>query len=55
MGEEHAVFGVPEVKRGLIAGGGAVRLLDQLPHERAMRMLLTNGSDRRPPRSSGGW
>ncbi|MBS7548641.1 enoyl-CoA hydratase-related protein [Dietzia massiliensis] len=39
---EHAVFGLPEVKRGLIAAaGGAFRLPAQLPHRVAMEMLLT--------------
>jgi enoyl-CoA hydratase len=38
----HARFGVPEVKRGLVPGGGSlVRLIRQLPHARAMEMLLT--------------
>ena len=37
-----ASFGLPEVRRGLIAGaGGVFRLVDQLPHKLAMRMLLT--------------
>lgn len=39
---DHAVFGLPEVKRGLIAAaGGAFRLPAQLPHRVAMEMLLT--------------
>lgn len=39
---DHAVFGLPEVKRGLIAAaGGAFRLPSQLPHRVAMEMLLT--------------
>lgn len=39
---DHAVFGLPEVKRGLIAAaGGAFRLVEQLPHRVAMEMLLT--------------
>lgn len=38
----HARFGLPEVKRGLVPGGGSlVRLIRQLPHARAMEMLLT--------------
>ena len=39
---EHAVFGLPEVKRGLIAAaGGVFRLPAQLPHRVAMEMMLT--------------
>lgn len=39
---EHASFGLPEVKRGIIAGaGGAFRLAEQLPKKVAMEMLLT--------------
>ncbi len=39
---EHAIFGLPEVKRGLIAAaGGAFRLPEQLPHRVAMEMMLT--------------
>lgn len=42
---EHTVFGLPEVKRGLVAGaGGAFRLRQQLPHRVAMRLLLTGES-----------
>ena len=38
----HAKFGLPEVKRGLIAAaGGAFRLPTQLPHRVAMEMMLT--------------
>ncbi|MGH3757891.1 enoyl-CoA hydratase/isomerase family protein [Actinophytocola sp.] len=37
----HATFGLPEVKRGLLPGnGGTQRLAAQLPHARAMRLLL---------------
>jgi enoyl-CoA hydratase len=37
-----AKFGVPEVKRGLIAGaGGLMRLPDQIPARIAMELLLT--------------
>jgi crotonobetainyl-CoA hydratase len=37
-----ARFGLPEVKRGLIAGaGGAIRLPSQLPRKVAMELLLT--------------
>lgn len=39
---ETATFGLPEVRRGLIAAaGGLVRLPDQLPRKVAMRMILT--------------
>lgn len=39
---DHAIFGLPEVKRGLIAAaGGAFRLPEQLPHRVAMEMMLT--------------
>lgn len=39
---EGASFGLPEVKRGILAGaGGAFRLAQQLPRKIAMEMLLT--------------
>ncbi|EGD55453.1 crotonase/enoyl-CoA hydratase family protein [Gordonia neofelifaecis] len=39
---DTAVFGLPEVKRGLIAGGGGVvRLAQQVPVKRALEMVLT--------------
>lgn len=39
---DSAVFGLPEVRRGLIAGGGGViRLARQLPLKRALEMILT--------------
>lgn len=39
---EGATFGLPEVKRGILAGaGGAFRLVQQLPRKIAMEMLLT--------------
>jgi enoyl-CoA hydratase len=39
---EDAQFGLPEVKRGLIAaGGGVVRLPQRIPHHLAMEILLT--------------
>lgn len=38
---ESAVFGLPEVKRGLIAaGGGLLRLPGRVPHHRAMEIAL---------------
>ena len=39
---EHARFGLPEVRRGLIAAaGGLVRLPQQLPRKVAMQLILT--------------
>jgi enoyl-CoA hydratase len=39
---EDAQFGLPEVKRGLIAaGGGVIRLPKRIPHHLAMEFLLT--------------
>lgn len=39
---DTATFGLPEVKRGLIAGaGGAFRILEQLSHRVGMELLLT--------------
>ena len=39
---EHATFGVPEVKRGIVpANGGTQRMLSQLPYAIGMEMLLT--------------
>jgi crotonobetainyl-CoA hydratase len=39
---ETAVFGLPEVQRGLVAGaGGAFRIVDQLPIRVGMEILLT--------------
>lgn len=39
---EHAVFGVPEPKRGLVPGAGTmVRLARQISYANAMKMLLT--------------
>jgi enoyl-CoA hydratase len=39
---EHATFGIPEVKRGLIAGAGAlVRLPNRLPLAVALELALT--------------
>ncbi|MDP7725029.1 crotonase/enoyl-CoA hydratase family protein [Mycobacterium sp. TY814] len=42
VADERAQFGLPEVKRGLIAAaGGVFRIMDQLPHKVAMELLLT--------------
>lgn len=39
---EDAVFGLPEVKRGLLAGGGGLlRLPSRIPHQIAMEWILT--------------
>jgi enoyl-CoA hydratase/carnithine racemase len=39
---EGAQFGLPEVARGIIAGAGGVwRLAQQIPHRRAMELVLT--------------
>lgn len=39
---DSATFGLPEVKRGLIAAaGGVLRLPEQLPRKVAMRLILT--------------
>ncbi|MGW0519213.1 crotonase/enoyl-CoA hydratase family protein [Crossiella sp. NPDC003009] len=39
---EDARFGLPEVKRGLVAaGGGVIRLPQRIPHHLAMELLLT--------------
>jgi enoyl-CoA hydratase len=40
-----AVFGIPEVKRGLIAGGGGLlRLPQRIPYAIAMELALTGGN-----------
>nr|WP_082964231.1 crotonase/enoyl-CoA hydratase family protein [Mycobacterium sp. E796] len=42
VADERATFGLPEVKRGLIAAaGGVFRIMDQLPRKVAMELLLT--------------
>lgn len=39
---EHALFGLPEVHRGLLAdGGGAIKLARRVPYHQAMGMILT--------------
>ncbi len=38
---EHAKFGIPEVKRGLIAAGGGTRLPARIPLQVALEMGLT--------------
>jgi len=40
-----ARFGLPEVKRGLVAGGGGlIRLPQRIPHQKAMELALTGDS-----------
>lgn len=42
---EHATFGIPEVKRGLVAaGGGLIRLEKVVPRNIALELALTGGS-----------
>lgn len=42
IAEEHATFGLPEARFGLIAGAGStVRLKRQIPYTKAMEMILT--------------
>ncbi len=42
VADQRAQFGLPEVKRGLIAAaGGVFRIVDQLPHKVGMELLLT--------------
>lgn len=42
VAEESAKFGLPEVKRGLIAGaGGVFRIAEQLPRKIALELLFT--------------
>jgi len=42
VAEESAKFGLPEVKRGLIAAaGGVFRIVEQLPRKVAMELLFT--------------
>ncbi len=42
VASENAVFGLPEVKRGLIAGsGGLIRLPQKIPRQMAMQYALT--------------
>ena len=38
---EHAQFGIPEVKRGLVAAGGGTRLPTRIPLQIALEMGLT--------------
>ncbi|WP_096289730.1 crotonase/enoyl-CoA hydratase family protein [Mycobacterium ahvazicum] len=52
VAHEVAKFGLPEVKRGLIAAaGGVFRIVDQLPRKVAMELLLTG----EPMTASDAW
>lgn len=45
VAKESVVFGLPEVKRGLIAGaGGVFRIAEQLPRKVALELLFTGES-----------
>jgi len=42
VADERATFGLPEVKRGLVAAaGGVFRIMDHLPRKVAVELLLT--------------
>jgi enoyl-CoA hydratase len=42
---EHAIFGTPETRVGLLPGGGSLtRLPRQIPYAKAMEMLMLGGS-----------
>jgi len=42
VADEGAIFGLPEVKRGLVAAaGGVFRIVDQLPRNVALELLFT--------------
>jgi enoyl-CoA hydratase/carnithine racemase len=42
---DHAIFGLPEVKRGLVAGGGGlIRLAGRIPRAIALELALTGDS-----------
>lgn len=45
IASEHATFGTPEAKVGLLPGGGSIsRLPRQIPYAKAMEMLLVGGT-----------
>ena len=45
LASEHAIFGTPEAKVGLLPGGGSIsRLPRQIPYAKAMEMLLVGGT-----------
>lgn len=42
VAEQHASFGLPEVKRGLMAAaGGVFRIVQQLPHKVGLHLMFT--------------
>jgi enoyl-CoA hydratase len=45
VASREARFGIPEVKRGLVAGGGGLlRLPERIPYQKAMELALTGDS-----------
>src|SRR3546814_11542307 len=45
VGSSEAKFGIPEVKRGLVAGGGGLlRLPKRIPYQKALELALTGDS-----------
>jgi enoyl-CoA hydratase len=45
VASRDAQFGLPEVKRGLVAGGGGlIRLPQRIPYQKAMELALTGDS-----------
>ncbi|MFE3543959.1 crotonase/enoyl-CoA hydratase family protein [Nocardia sp. NPDC059177] len=45
VASKTATFGIPEVKRGLVAGGGALlRLQGRIPYQKALELALTGDS-----------
>ncbi len=45
VASREATFGIPEVKRGLVAGGGGLlRLPHRIPYQKAMELALTGES-----------
>lgn len=54
VAEQRAQFGLPEVKRGLIAGaGGVFRIVDQLPRKVALELVFTG--DPMPATDAARW
>ena len=55
VAEERAKFGLPEVKRGLIAAaGGVFRIVDHLPRKVAMELLVHRRADEFGRRAASG-
>jgi len=45
VASKEATFGIPEVKRGLVAGGGGLlRLQQRIPYQKALELALTGES-----------